>query len=98
MYATWRHNVEAATSGNVTGHCMDWRDYRTTDDSPVALLFIDAEHTYREVADNIDEFLPVMSPGGIICGDDAHDAEVMRAVRERFDAVQLVAALWVVRL
>lgn len=98
VHATWCRNVEAATKGNVTGHHMGWREYRQLDDSPVALLFIDAEHTYREVADNIDEFLPLMSPGGIVCGDDAHDPEIMRAVHERFDKVELAAAMWVVRL
>ncbi len=98
VYQTWLSNVGMTTDGNVVEHRMGWREYRELDDSPVALLFIDAEHTYREVADNIDAYLPLMSPGGIICGDDAHHPPIVQAVSERFPGAYRVASLWVHRL
>lgn len=98
VHATWLANIAAADATNVVEHRMGWREYRELDDSPVALLFIDAEHTYREVADNIDAFLPLMSPGGVICGDDVHHPPVVQAVTERFPLAYSVASLWVWRI
>lgn len=95
VYSRWVANVSMATEGNVVEHRMGWRDYRLLDSSPVALLFIDAEHTYREVADNIDAYLDLMSPGGIICGDDAHHPPIIQAVTERFPFAYRTASLWV---
>ena len=77
-------NVAEWTDGNVTGHRMGWRDF-VLDGwvTNVAFLFIDAEHTYREVADTIDVFLPLMVQGGVICGDDAtiHQCDRRRSRR-----------------
>lgn len=98
VHATWRANIDAATNGNVQEHRMGWRDYRQTDDSPVALLFIDAEHTYREVADTIEQFLPLMAEGGIICGDDVHHRPVVQAVIERFPQAHGKASVWYYQL
>ena len=56
VYATWRANVDAATKGNVVEHRMGWREFVPTINEPVALVFIDAEHTYREVHDAIHTF------------------------------------------
>lgn len=98
VHATWRANIDEATTGNVVEHRMDWRKYATEDGSPVALLFIDAEHTYDEVADNITAFLPLMSPGGIICGDDMHHPPIKRAVVETLGTWVTEATLWIARL
>jgi predicted O-methyltransferase YrrM len=98
VFATWKANVKEATEGNVFAHRVGWREYREQDDSPVALLFIDAEHTYREVADTIEAFLPLMSPGGIICGDDAHHPPIIQAVAERFPDAYRDQSLWVAPL
>jgi hypothetical protein len=98
VYRTWLTNVSQATDGNVVEHRMGWREYRELDDSPVALLFIDAEHTYREVADNIDAYMALMSPGGIICGDDVHHPPIVQAVLERFPHATREASLWVHRI
>lgn len=96
VYATWRSNIDEATKGNVVGHRMGWREYAALDDSPVALLFIDAEHTFREVFDTIEAFLPMMAPGGTICGDDAHHPPIRDAVRVRFPRFEQRATVWVV--
>lgn len=99
VFATWSANVAEATDGNVEAHRMGWRDYVPTIDEPIALVFIDAEHTYREVADNIAAVLPKMAPGGVICGDDVHHPPIVEAVSEAFDphVVTVEATLWIWR-
>lgn len=94
VHAQWAANIAEATAGNVAEHWMDWRDYRATDETPIALLFIDAEHTYDEVTSTIDAFRPLMSPGGIICGDDWYLPEVARAVTDRLPSANHEHAVW----
>lgn len=95
VHATWRANIDEATEGNVVECWMDWRAYATsTRGEPIALLFIDAEHTYDEVSAQIDAFLPLIQPGGIICGDDWLIPDVMRAAVERLPNVQTEHAVW----
>jgi predicted O-methyltransferase YrrM len=98
VFQRYMANIKAATKGNVVPHRMDWRDYRDTDDSTVALLFIDAEHTYDEVYDNIQAFLPIMAPGGIMCGDDATHPPVWSAVTNSFPEAAYAGVVWVARL
>lgn len=98
VFAQFRANVEQFTRGNVVIHRMGWRDYVRQSSGPVALLFIDAEHTYREVYDNIEAFLPLMSPGGVICGDDAHHPPVLTAAMEWFPDLHRQASLWIARV
>ncbi len=96
VYATWCQNVVKATKGNVLEHVMGWRDYFPTIDQPVALVFIDAEHTYEEVRDTIEAFRPLMAPGGIICGDDVHHPPIVRAVVDTLGSdVTVDASLWI---
>lgn len=94
VYATWRANVDEGTTGNVVEHRMDWRDFRAADDSPIAFLFLDADHSYEEVVAQLDAFVPLMAPGGIICGDDADFPGVHQAVTERFGSQQVIARVW----
>jgi predicted O-methyltransferase YrrM len=95
VLATFIANVTDLTRGNVKVHQQDWRDYYETDRSPVRFLHIDAEHSYREVFDTISSFLPLMQRGGIICGDDAHDPNVVAAVGDLLPAYMVEATLWV---
>ncbi len=97
VFAQWTRNVGMFTKGNVRTHRMGWREYLSNTDGPVALGFIDAEHTYVEVRDNILAFLPRMAPGGVLCGDDAHHPPVMSAVLETLGEVRLSASLWIWR-
>ncbi|HEY5706012.1 MAG TPA: class I SAM-dependent methyltransferase [Terrimicrobiaceae bacterium] len=53
------------------------------------MVFIDAGHTYQEVKEDIDLWLPLMREGGTICGHDYYHEnnmwpEVQQAVDERF--------------
>jgi predicted O-methyltransferase YrrM len=97
VYATWRSNVDQLTAGNVVEHRMGWREYVPTIDEQITLAFIDAEHSYREVRDNIKALLPLMAPGGIICGDDAHHEPVRRAVMDVLgdEETYTAATLWI---
>jgi predicted O-methyltransferase YrrM len=95
VFTRWKANIKAATKGNVIPHRGDWRDHVPHVDEPIALAFIDAEHTYTEVHDTLTELLPKMAPGGIICGDDAHHRPVQQAVLEVLGSdVFTVATMW----
>lgn len=94
VHAQWAANVQHYTLGNVIEHRMGWRDY--TPSGPVAVVFIDAEHTRIEVRDTILAFLPRMVEGGIICGDDAHHPPVQQGVYDCLPKrdVETIATLW----
>lgn len=99
VYAQWAANVKELTAGNVQPHRMGWRDYLPTVTEQIGLAFIDAEHTYREVHDNITAILPLLAPGGILCGDDQHHPPIRQALTELFNPadVEIVASLWIWR-
>lgn len=99
VFGQWMANIGHYTRGNVIPHRMGWREFASDFPGPVALVFIDAEHTYREVTDNIEAFRDRMSPGGIMCGDDAHHPPVRRAVLDAFPGEEVTheASLWVRR-
>lgn len=85
----------ANTDGhNIDAYIMDWRTYFADHAGPTRFLHIDGEHTYEQVADNIDAALPHMVAGGVICGDDVHHPPVQQAVLERFPGALSVATLW----
>lgn len=83
VFAQFCSNIHQWTKGNVTAHRMGWREFVPKVEQ-VALLFIDAEHTYREVFDNVVAFLPKMRPGSVICGDDAHHPPIRQALDDLF--------------
>lgn len=97
IHAMWISNVAKATRGNVVEHRMDWRDYVPTIDEPVAFAFLDAEHTYVEVFDAVTALVPLLSSGGVLCGDDISSPEVAAAVTDAVGAYDVAAALWVWR-
>jgi predicted O-methyltransferase YrrM len=94
VFATFESNVAALTERNVEVHRMGWREFFADWSGPIRLVFIDAEHTYDEVAANIAAVAPFLEPGGIICGDDAHHPPVAAAVVDAFPDAQTVATLW----
>ena len=95
VYTTFVGNVAELTRGNVDPHRQDWRSYLDSDRGPVRFVHIDAEHTYREVADTIEAVRPLMVAGGIICGDDAHHPPVIDAATDLLGTVERQASLWV---
>jgi predicted O-methyltransferase YrrM len=92
IYQTWRSNLTG--HDHVTPYRMDWLAYTQLERSPVALVFIDADHTYPEVCAQIDAFRPLVSPGGIICGDDYPMRPVARAVRSRLKGHTVEGRVW----
>lgn len=93
--AQWQANMDAYTKGNVRGHKMGWRDFVPTIKDPIGFCFIDADHSYREVFDNLAAVIPHLAPGAWVCGDDAHHGPVQDAV---FDLLGLnigvLATVW----
>ena len=69
VFAQWQANVAEFTKGNVISHRLGWREYVPQIDQPVALVFIDAEHTEVEVRENVQAVLTLVAPSGVICGD-----------------------------
>ena len=98
VYARFRANVGADTTGNVMPFRMDWRSFFRDHARPIRFLHIDAEHTYCEVSDNIAAALPHLVPGAVICGDDAHHPPVREAVLDHFPNAYLLASLWWMQL
>lgn len=96
VFAQFSTNVADFTRGNVEIHRMGWRDYFAEDRGPIRFLHIDAEHSYREVFDNIESALPLMVAGGVICGDDVHHPPIVQAVTEHFGTNwRREASLWI---
>lgn len=94
IFATFTANIAELTAGNVEPHRRDWRDYFAWNIEPCRFVFIDAEHTYEEVHDNITAVSPLMVPGGILCGDDNHHPPVRDAVLDLFPGAMRTATLW----
>lgn len=65
------------------------------------MIFIDANHTYEAVKFDVTTFMPMVSPGGILCG---HDYNInypgcMKAVRELVPNKQIGGAnIWWTKL
>jgi len=56
----------------------------------VDLLFIDADHSYKSVTDDITNYLPFVRKDGIICGHDYGFPGITEAVIEKFPKVNVV--------
>lgn len=79
VFAAFKANMDAATKGNYVVARMDWRDYVW--EGRIRFLFIDGQHTYNEVYDNIEVAIPLMVEGGVIAGDDYTVGQVERAAK-----------------
>jgi hypothetical protein len=68
-------------------------------DNGLAAVFIDADHSYESVRDDIAAWLPKVRPGGVLAGHDFNDPAwpgVTQAVRERFgDGVKTQGRCWI---
>lgn len=98
VFARFSQNIADETGGNVEAHRMGWREFFTERRDPVRFCFIDAEHSYREVKENVEAVLPLMVPGGIITGDDVHHPPVQQAVIDVFGDANVTATLWWVQV
>jgi hypothetical protein len=66
------------------------------EDNSLDFVFIDAEHSYESVREDIDAWLPKVKKGGIIAGHDYSTAwpGVIQAVDETFDSIRLYESCW----
>ena len=55
---------------------------RTWRHGPVSLVFIDASHHYDAVTSDLEAWVPLVRPGGVVCGDDWEWDSVRRAVQD----------------
>lgn len=61
----------------------------------VDLVYIDGEHRYGAVLNDINNYYQLVRPHGIICGDDFNYPSVEKAVRKFFgDNFDVVGQLW----
>lgn len=98
VHAAFLENVSRLTAGNVKPYRESWRSFFEREQVPIRFLHIDAEHSYKEVRDNIEAARPLMVPGGVICGDDAHHDPVIDAVTDTLGDYTLDATLWIWRV
>lgn len=79
--------ARAGLSDRVVIHDMSSQDARSEVNGPVRLLFIDAEHTYSAVTNDISVWRDALTPGAIVVFDDvaASFPGVVKAVREGFE-------------
>lgn len=98
VHADFLANMTEHTKGNFRVHRDDWRAVFAEWSAPIRFIFIDGQHTYAEVYDNIVAAQPFMVPGGVIAGDDLTLREVYRAVRAALGEVTSFsgpgAAVW----
>ena len=78
----WRHYPdEAACIRALQDASRDVLEHWTF--GPVGLAFIDGEHTYRAVRDDLRSLERLMAPGGVIVLDDIHPGVVAGRIRSR---------------
>lgn len=94
VFAEFLENIRELGKGNIAPMRMDWREWFDRNRQQIRFLHIDAEHSYVEVHDNILAALPRLSPGAIICGDDAHHPPVIKAVEDTIGVPSITATLW----
>lgn len=74
-----------------------WDFYEMTSHSAAALVpddhfdfvFVDADHSFEAVKQDIHDWLPKVKPGGWLCGHDFNKVGVDRAVRKTLPSYEL---------
>lgn len=100
VFAQFKANMDEATQGNYIVHRSSWRDVNWNEIPKLSFLFIDGEHTFPEVSDNILVALPRMVKGGVLAGDDYTIPQVRKAVLTHFSELEVNhcsgagAAIW----
>lgn len=87
VFADFTENMQNAAIGNYSVLRKGWREAFPLNE-PIKFLFIDGEHTYLEVFDNITLALPDMMPGSVMAGDDYTTPAVARAIEDSIGQVE----------
>jgi predicted O-methyltransferase YrrM len=53
--------------------------------TPIDLLYIDSDHAYNSVWDDLSNWTPLLAPDGVVCGDDYNYVSVKQAVESFFE-------------
>lgn len=95
VYGRFLENIADLT--NVQVHRMPTEEFMATWRKPTAFLHLDADHDYGPVKEQIEWALPLLSPGGVLCGDDYSHRwpGVMQAVDEILPDRAIVGCMWV---
>lgn len=87
VYERFLQNTKVCANANIRDYKMDWREFVcVAEDAPhfigFRFVFLDHGHTYEETRAAIEAFVPLLVPGGMICGDDYGHIPVGDAVRD----------------
>jgi predicted O-methyltransferase YrrM len=65
-------------------------------DKTLDICFIDADHEYKAVMSDINNYLPKVKVGGILCGHDYGRGDVSQAIKDSFkDDFILKEDIWI---
>jgi len=99
-YEFLKNNFDLIQQGKIIPIRLDTEnasDFFKEKDIKADMIFIDAGHTYDEVIKDIENWMPLVKEGGILCGHDySQDWDgVVKAVDEFFpDAKNDAGAIW----
>lgn len=79
VYGRFLKNIELLTNGNVKPVKEDCHKFLAGFGEPTKFLHLDASHDYESVRRTLQAAVPLIVPGGIICGDDYRTAHERRA-------------------
>lgn len=73
--------------------------HRLFEDNSISFLFIDADHSYEGVLEDIELWLPKVAEGGVIAGHDYDWTGVKKAVDEKFAGkeIKIYNTSWIVQ-
>lgn len=97
IFAAFMENTSHLS--NVTVHVMTTEEFMASWSDPISFLHLDADHRYPAVKAQIEWALPLLVPGGIMCGDDYSSRwpGVTQAVDEILPDAEIVDFMWVHR-
>lgn len=71
---------------------MDWREaWKRLSHLAFDMVYLDADHRYEEVREQIVKWRALLAPGGLLCGHDGEHGGVRRAVDELIPDAQFHA-------
>jgi hypothetical protein len=102
-YPDFLRNIEPIDIKSRLTTILKWSDEAVGDvkDASCDLIFIDGNHSYENCKRDIENYIPKLKVGGILCGHDYHPRfpGVIKAVKEIFGDSFVVAdnsSMWVV--
>ena len=84
MYDVFLNNTSPVKDSLIAFRCSSVEGAKLYADNSLDFVFIDADHKYQHVVDDLKAWWPKVKPGGVFAGDDFHGAGVKKAVEEMF--------------